>query len=141
MSIIEKKVITDAELLKLIVNLNRMPEMVCLNTYSDIRFYPKNSILLFRRMNDPLSKHACWEVMFTDSTTKKLTSRVTAEKLFGQLSLGSFIKINQSCILNRAFLLGISYKTRNCELYPPYNKIILTASRMEFTKIKAHLFE
>src|SRR5659263_749547 len=107
MSDIEKQGITEADLLKVIIDLNRTPDMITLNKYSDIRFYPKNRILLFRRMNDPLSNHSCWEVMFTDSTTKKLTSRVTAEKLIGRLSMGSFIKINQSCIMNRAFLLGI----------------------------------
>src|SRR5659263_586515 len=103
MSDIEKQGITEADLLKVIIDLNRTPDMITLNKYSDIRFYPKNRILLFRRMNDPLS--------------------------------------NQSCIMNRAVLLGIGYKTHSCELVPPYDKIILTKSRIQFLRIKAMLLE
>ncbi len=137
----EKPGINDADLLKVIIDLNRTPDMITLHTYLGIRFYEKNRILLFRTINDPLSKRSCWEVMFTDSTTKKLTNRVTAEKLIGRLPHHSFIKINQSCILNRAFLQGICYKTRNCELFSPYDKIILTTSRIEFIRIKALLLK
>jgi len=115
--------------------------MITLHTYLGIRFYEKNRILLFRTMSDPLAKRTCWEVLFTDSTTKKLTYHVTSEKLLGRPSLSSFIKISQSYILNRAFLRGIDYKTRNCILFPPYDKIILPISRVEFIKIKALLLE
>ena len=141
MSNFEKQGSTDADMLRLIIDLNRTPDMITLHTYLGIRFYEKNRILLFQTMSDPLAKRTCWEVLFTDSTTKKLTSHVTSEKLLGRPSLSSFIKISQKCILNRAFLQGIDYKTRNCILVPPYDKINLTVSRGEFIKIKAMLSE
>ena len=142
MSNFEKQGSTDADMLRLIIDLNRTPDMITLHTYLGIRFYEKNRILLFQTMsNDPLAKRTCWELMFTDLTTKKLTYRVTSEKLIGRPSLSSFIKISQSCILNRAFLQGIDYKSRNCILFPPYDKIILPISRGEFIKIKAMLLE
>ena len=141
MSNFEKQGITDADLPKVIIDLNRTPDLITLHTCLGIRFYEKNRILLFRTTSNPLSKGSCWEALFTDSTTKKLTNRVTAEKLISHLPHNSFIKINQSCILNRAFLLGISYKTRDCELFPPYDKIILTTSRVQFMRIKALLLK
>lgn len=141
MSNFEKQGSTDADLLRVLIDLNRTPDMITLLTYLGIRFYEKNSILLFQTMCDPTSKRACWEVMFTDLTTKKLTSRVTSEKLICRPSLSSFIKISQSCILNRAFLRGIDYDERKCILDPPHDKIILPISRLEFIKIKALLLE
>jgi len=142
MSNFEKQGSTDADLLRLIIDLNRTPDMITIHTNLGIRFYEKNRILLFQTMSDdPLVKRTCWEVMFTDLTTKKLTSRVTSEKLIGRPSLSSFIKISQSCILNRVFLRGIDYDDRNCILVPPYDKLILPISRLEFIKIKALLLE
>jgi len=142
MSNFEKQGSTDADLLRLIIDLNRTPDMITIHTNLGIRFYEKNRILLFQTMSDdPLVKRTCWEVMFTDLTTKKLTSRVTSEKLIGRPSLSSFIKISQSCILNRVFLREIDYDDRNCILVPPYDKLILPISRLEFVKIKALLLE
>jgi len=142
MSNFEKQGSTDADLLRLIIDLNRTPDMITIHTNLGIRFYEKNRILLFQTMSDdPLVKRTCWEVMFTDLTTKKLTCRVTSKKLVGRPSLRSFIKISQSCILNRVFLRGIDYDDRNCILVPPYDKLILPISRLEFIKIKALLLE
>jgi len=48
----------------------------------------------------------------------------------------NFIQINQSCIININYLGAIAFKSRECQLVPPFAHLKLTVSRMQMTDLK-----
>ena len=75
--------------------------------------------------------------MLTDKTTFKLNNRITAEKIISRLPKDYFFQINQSYIINLAFLDQILNADNKCKLNRPYDQIQLPVSRIQMTKLKA----
>jgi len=117
-------------------NLKGNSEKIALPTYLGLQFLEKNRIVLFRCVSGKRSEKSFWETLLTDSTTIRLSNHITAEKIMNSLPDASFFLINQSCIINIVFLNGIIYKTHDCHLMPPFDKLKLTISRMQFLKMK-----
>jgi len=113
-----------------------VPEVIPLPTNIGIRFVEKNRILLFRSMRETILDKPIWEALLTDMDTIKLSTNTTAERIAQLLSKGRFVQINQSCIVNLAFLSIVEFKTRNCLLMPPFDNISLTVSRTHLSKLK-----
>jgi len=111
-------------------------EMIALPTYLGLQFLEKNRIVLFRCVSGKTFEKPYWEALLTDSTTIRLSNHMTAGKIMNSLPETCFFLINQSCIINTTFLNGIVYKTHDCYLMPPFDKIKLTISRTQFLKVK-----
>lgn len=118
------------------MGLNTNSEKIALPTFLGLQFLEKNRILLFRSVSGSLLGKSYWEALLTDSTQIKLSNHITAEKITNLLPASCFFRINQSCIINLAFLGGITYKTNDCHLIPPFDEIKLTLSRSQLLKIK-----
>lgn len=119
-----------------ISSLDGSADKIALPTYLGLQFVEKNHILLFRSVSGRLMGKPCWEALLTNSTEIKLNNHITAEKITQFLPAAGFFQINQSCIINLTFLSGIIYKTRDCHLIPPYDKIKLSVSRPQLSKLK-----
>ena len=121
-------------------DLSHSTDIIALPAPFGVKFYDKNEILLFRSVNSHSLKRPYWEAFLTDHTLIKLGNRVTAEKIIGRLSQDSFFQINQSHIINRAFLSAITFKTNVCTLVEPHDKIELVISRGQLIKMR-EIFE
>ena len=133
----EKPGITNADELKIYTDLNRSPDKISFPAYFGHQLLEKNQILLFRSVSKKPLNGACWEVMLTDKTTFKLNNRITAEKIISRLPKDYFFQINQSYIINLAFLDQILNTDNKCKLNRPYDQIQLPVSRIQMTKLKA----
>ncbi len=136
----EKPVITNADALKEFINLNRSPDIIALPTAEGVSFYEKNRILLFQSVKLKSSNRSYWEAMLIDNSLIKLPNKVTAETIINHWFKDSLFQINQSCIINRAYLSGVTFKTNVCKLFEPYDKIKLIISRAQLIKMRA-IFE
>lgn len=79
----------------------------------------------------------CWQIFLSNQTEHKLKSTLSAKDLL-HLS-DSFVQINQSYIININYLYTIENKSLECKLYPPFDRLQLTASRRCYSKIKEML--
>lgn len=132
----EKPGITNADSLKEFINLNRSSDIIALPTAEGVSFYEKNRILLFRSVSLKPSNRSYWEAMLIDNSLIKLPNKVTAETIFNHLTKDSFFQINQSYIINRAYLSDVTFKTNVCKLFEPHDKIELTVSRAQLIKMR-----
>lgn len=117
-----------------------MPEIIALPSNLGLRFVDKNRILLFRCINGGILDKSSWEVLFTDFTSLKLGSNATADRIVQLMHKDRFLQINQSCIINLNYLNLVEYKTRNCQLVPPFDNLELTVSRTQLARLR-ELFE
>jgi two-component system LytT family response regulator len=113
-----------------------MPEIIVLPTYAGIQFLDINRILMFRSAKSSLVGKSSWEVILTNETTNRLTGEISAVRILNHYSKGHFIQLSQSCIVNLSYLNMEEYKTHQCKLIPPYDKIELTVSRAQLSKLK-----
>ncbi len=120
----------------LLPHLTGKSEKIALPTYLGLQFSEKDRIVLFRCVSGKNLEKPYWEALLTDSTTIRLSNHMTAEKIMNSLPETYFFPINQSCIINIAFLNGIIYKSHECHLMPPFDNIKLTISRVQFLKMK-----
>ena len=134
---IEKPGITNADELKVYTDLNRSPVKISFPVYFGHQLLERNQILLFQSISKQPLKGAYWEVMLTDKTTFKLINHITAEKIINRLPKDYFFQINQSFIINLAFLDKILHSPYECVLIRPHDHIRLPVSRDQLTKLKA----
>jgi len=113
-----------------------MPEIIVLPTCSGIQFIDINRILMFRSAKANELGKSSWEVMLTDETIIRLTGEISAQRILNHYSKGRFIQLSQSCIVNLSFLNMVEYKTHQCILVPPFDKIELTVSRAHLSNLK-----
>ena len=111
-------------------------ETIIIPSQSGLQFLEKNNILLFQSSSGTILRQTYWEVLQTDLKPVKLGYFLSAKKIMNVLPCSSFFQINQSCIINLSFLYMVQHSTRNCLLIPPYDKIKLTVSRSQMTKMK-----
>lgn len=119
-----------------IPGIGQAPWIIALPTILGLKFVDTNRILLFRSNRGSLLSKAVWEVLLSDSSEIKLGTNTTAEKILQLLSKEHFIQINQSCIINLNYLSTVEFKTHQCQLLPPFDKLELTVSRAYLLKLK-----
>lgn len=113
-----------------------LPEIIALPTILGLRFIDKNTILLIRNTRETLLSKSSWEAMLTDSSVIKLGANTTAEHITQLLPKDRFFQINQSCILNLAWMHTLEFKTHRCLLIPPFDALELYVSRVQLSKLK-----
>ncbi len=111
-------------------------EIISLPTPVGLRFIDKNKIILFQYTREQENEKLGWKVLLTDLTKEKLRTGTTAKELLGLMGGRQFMQINQSVILNINYLAGIDFKTRECQLIPPYNEIKLAVSRAQLFELR-----
>jgi len=109
-------------------------EIISLPTPIGLRFMDKNNIVLLQCTKEQTNDKPVWKAILTDMSEVKLRTGTTAKDILDLMGKTKFIQINQSAILNLNYLGSIEFKTRDCQLIPPFNAIKLVASR-------THLYE
>lgn len=117
-------------------NSNGNSEKIALPTYLGLQFIEKNRIVLFQCIRGGVFEKPSWEALLIDSTQLKLSKNITSEKIHKALPKECYFQINQSCIINIAFLSGLIYKTHECLLIPPFDKMKLSVSKSQINKMK-----
>jgi len=112
------------------------PEMIALPTFVGIRFVDINRILMFTTTKTGILEKPVWEAKLIDGSAIRLANGLSADKIAHFAFKDRFFQINQSCILNLSFLSVVEYKTHQCVLLPPFDKISLTISRSSLAKFK-----
>jgi len=120
----------------LFLNQKGSPEIVALPTYYGIQFMNINQILLFRSTKTKLLERSAWECILTDASIIKLPVGISAERILSIFLKDRFFQISQSCIINLSYLNIVEYKPPQCVLFPPYDKVKLTVSRTQLSKLK-----
>ncbi len=109
-------------------------EIISLPTPIGLRFMDKNNIILLQCTKESVQDKPGWKAVLTDMSEVKLRAGTTAKEIIDLMGKRKFIQINQSAIVNLNFLGSIEFKTRDCQLIPPFNGLKLQASR-------THLYE
>jgi len=112
------------------------PEMIALPTQMGLQFIDKNRILLFRRISGTLLKKSSWEALLIDQTIIKLGANTSADRIVELMKKDRFLQINQSCIINLAYMSMVEYKSRSCLLVPPFDTMELAISRKQLGVLK-----
>ena len=109
-------------------------EIISLPTPIGLRFMDKNNIILLQCTKEQAQDKPGWKAILTDQSEVKLRAGTTAKEIIELMGRRQFIQINQSAILNLNYLGSIEFKTRDCQLIPPFSGLKLVASR-------THLYE
>jgi len=104
-------------------------EIISLPTPIGLRFMDKNNIVLLLCIKEQGNEKPVWKATLTDLTEVKLRTGTTAKDILELMGKTKFIQINQSAILNLNYLGSVEFKTRECQVIPPFNGIKLVASR------------
>ena len=104
-------------------------EIISLPTPIGLRFMDKNNIVLLQCIKEQANDKPVWKAILTDLSEVKLRTGTTAKDIQELMGITKFIQINQSAILNLNYLGSVEFKTRDCQLIPPFNGIKLVASR------------
>jgi len=114
-----------------------MPDMVALPTSTGIHFIDKNSIVLFQCVKDEPKAKPFWTVMENNQQEHKLRQGITAKDILNITGDSSFVSINQSAIVNLAYMATVEFKDRACILIPPFDNIQLSVSRSQLSELRA----
>ena len=109
--------------------LQGIMEIISLPTPIGLRFMDKNNIVLLQCLKEQSNEKPVWKATLTDLSEVKLRAGTTAKNILDLMGKTKFIQINQSAILNLNYLGSIEFKTRECQIIPPFNGIKLVASR------------
>jgi DNA-binding LytR/AlgR family response regulator len=96
----------------------------------------KNNIIMLQCTKEQAQDKPGWKAILTDMSEVKLRNGTTAKELLDLMGKRMFVQINQSAILNLQYLGSIEFKTRDCQLIPPFNGIRLLASRTHLSELR-----
>jgi two-component system LytT family response regulator len=113
-----------------------LTEVISLPTPIGLRFMDKNNIILLQCTRDQPNDKPGWKAILTDLSEVKLRIGTTAKEILDLLGKSQFLQINQSAILNINYLGSIEFKTRDCQLIPPFNGIKMVASRTHLIELR-----
>ena len=109
--------------------LQGIMEIISLPTPIGLRFMDKNNIVLLQCLKEQANEKPVWKATLTDLSEVKLRTGTTAKDILELMGQTKFIQINQSAIMNLNYLGSIEFKTRECQIIPPFHGIKLIASR------------
>ncbi len=116
--------------------INRIPDIVAMPNSTGIRFADKGNIVLIQCVKDNLHSKPVWSVLENSGQQFKLRQGITAKDILNILGGLCFVIINQSTIVNLSYVAGLEFKSRECVLLPPFNRINLVASRSYLAGLK-----
>lgn len=103
---------------------------MAMQTISELLLISAEQILLLSYQSHCRS----WQLTLTDRSTHLLKKGMTAENLLALHP--NLARINNTCIINLAYLAAIENNTQRCRLCPPFEDMEVTASRRYFSKLK-----
>jgi two-component system LytT family response regulator len=120
-------------------DLNNIPyfsETVAVPSLTGLQFIHKNKIVLIQSSKESILEKHTWEILLSNFEQIKLKKNTTSKEILHLMGNGSFVQVNQSCILNIHYLGGVEFKSRECLLVPPFAHLKLTVSRTQMTELR-----
>ena len=112
------------------------PDIVAMPNSTGIHFVDKANIVFIQCVKDDLHAKPVWTVLENSHQQFKLRQGITAKDILGILGNQRFVVINQSTIVNLTYMTGIEFKSRECLLIPPFDRIKLVVSRSYLSELK-----
>lgn len=107
-----------------------MPHKIAMQTISELLLVSMEEMLLFNYISD----HRSWQLTLTDGTSHMLKKGLTAEDILKVHPI--FARISNMVIINLTYLAAVENYTQRCRLCPPFEHIVISASRRYFGKLK-----
>lgn len=112
---------------------NVLSRKIAMQTVSELLLVRGEEILMLNYE----SKSRSWRLILTDRTTHCLKKGMKADELLA-LHAG-LARINNTCILNLAYLAAVENNTQRCRLSPPFDDYEVIVSRRYFARLKERL--
>ena len=107
-----------------------MPHKIAMQIISELLLVSMEEMLLFNYISD----HRSWQLTLTDGTSHMLRKGLTAEDILKVHPI--FARISNTVIINLTYLAAVENYTQRCRLCPPFEHIVISASRRYFGKLK-----
>ena len=99
-------------------------------------FLQRNEIVAIEYISHYEGVKPFWEVLTYNDRKIPLRRNTTGQALLVHINCPDFFMINSGAIINLNFLSFVDYKTRNCMLVPPFNKLKYQIARNKMSKFK-----
>ena len=111
-------------------------QRVSLPTGDGLLFFQRNEIISLEYIAYEQGVKPYWAVLAYDNRKVPLRRNTNGQDLLGILNSPDFFMINSGTIINMNHLSFVDYKTRECLMAPPFNKLKYQVARNKLAKFK-----
>jgi two-component system LytT family response regulator len=120
--------------------INRMQiegaQRISLPTSDGIGFFQKDEIVSFECISYESGVKPYWAAHTYDGRKIALRRNINGQALLGHINNPDFFMINSGTIINLNYLSFVDYKTRNCLMVPPFEKLKYSIARNRLAKFR-----
>jgi two-component system, LytTR family, response regulator len=99
-------------------------------------FFQRDEIVAFDYISHENGVKPYWSVLTYDNRKTMLRRNIKGQDLLGHINSPDFFMINSGTIINLNYLSFVDYKTRNCLLVPPFDKLRYQIARIKMAKFR-----
>lgn len=111
-------------------------QRISLPTGDGLLFLQRNEIIAFEYIAFETGVKPYWAILTYDNRKTPLRRNIKGQDLLGLLNSPDFFMINSGTIINLNHLSFVDYKTRDCLMVPPFNKLKYQVARNKLAKFK-----
>jgi two-component system, LytTR family, response regulator len=111
-------------------------QRISLPTTDGLCFLQRDEIVFFEYVAYEKGVKPFWSALTFDNRRIMLRRSIKGQDLLGHINHPDFFMINSGTILNLNYLSYIDYKTRNCTLLSPFDKLKHQVARNKMAKFK-----
>lgn len=111
-------------------------QRISLPTAEGLCFILPDEIVLIEYFSHEMGTKPYWAVLTYNNRKISLRRNIKGQAILGQLNNEHFFMINSGTIINLDYLSFVDYKTRNCLLVPPFDKLRYKIARNKMAKFK-----
>lgn len=115
---------------------NEGDQRVSLPTSDGVHFFQKNEIVALEYISHEIGIKPYWAVLSYNKPPIALRRDSKGQALLGQMNSADFFMINSGTIVNLNYLSHVDYKTRNCLMVPPFDKLKYQIARNKLAKFR-----
>jgi len=120
--------------------INRIQEKgnqrISLPTTDGLIFFQRDEIVAFEYIAHEQGIKPYWSAIIYDTRKVALRRNVKGQDLLGHINSPDFFMINSGTIINLNHLSFVDYKTRDCIMVPPFDKLKYQVARNKMAKFK-----
>lgn len=111
-------------------------QRISLPTSEGVYFFQKNEIVSIEYISHEKGVKPYWAVLTFDNRHIALRRDIKGQSLLGQLNSIDFFMINSGTIINLNYLSHVDYKSRNCLMVSPFDKLRYQIARIKLAKFR-----
>jgi len=118
---------------------NTLPAYVCripLPTADGLCFIQPEEIVAIEYFSHEEGTKPFWAILTCNHRKIALRRKIKGQAILGQLNSDRFFMINSGSIINLDYLSEVDYKTRNCLMAPPFDKLKYLIARNKMARFK-----